>query len=364
VAQRVVALLVLAAAAAPGGAQGTARRLTTIAALHQYSGYYHLQNVLVHGEFVESGSQVVLRGGDRTIPVILNDTTTPAGIAEVRGQLFDVGRFDPGDPRVRAYAGAPEPERWPRPGEELILNVTAIAETAAAPQASLRAIALQPWRFDGQKVTVVGQFRGRNLFADLPSAPGKSRWDFVLRTADAALWVVDLRPRGRGFDLSVDARVDTGRWLQVSGVVTQDRGLVTIAGATVATTDAPELPPAGEETQAPPPPTEPGEVIFSTPTEGESNVPAGVTVRLQFSRGIDPASLTDRIRVTHAGTAAAEPAPAFTTSYDAGSRAVEIRFGAPFQPFRTVRIELIEGVRLFDGAPVLPWTLTFTVGGS
>jgi hypothetical protein len=356
-------VLLLAAAAAPTVAQSGARRLTTVAALNQYSGYYHLQNVVLHGEFVEAGSQVVLRGGDRSIPVIMNDVRAPQGVVEVRGQLFDIGRFGPDDPRVRTYPNAPPPDRWPRPGEELVLNVTGVAETDAAPQPSLRSIALQPWRFDGQKVTIVGQFRGRNLFADLPSAPGKSRWDFVLRTADAALWVIDLRPRGRGFDLSVDARVDTGRWLEVSGVVSEDRGLVTIAGATVATTDAPDLPPAGEEAQAPPPPVEPGEVIFSTPTEGESNVPGNVSVRLQFSRGIDPASLPDRVRVSYTGSAAGEQPPAFTATYDAGSRAVELRFAAPFQPFRNVRIEVVEGLRTFDGAPVQPWALTFTVGG-
>ena len=120
---------------------------------------------------------------------------------------------------VAAYDGARDPERWPRPGEELVLSVTAVAEAQLATSPSVRALALQPWRFEGQKVTVVGQFRGRNLFGDLPSAPGKSRYDFVLRSADAAVWVTDLRPRGRGFDLSVDARVDTGRWLQVSGTV-------------------------------------------------------------------------------------------------------------------------------------------------
>ena len=110
----------------------------------------------------------------------------------------------------------------------------------------MRALALQPWRFEGQNVTIVGEFRGRNLFGDQPSAPGKSRYDFVLRSADAAVWVTDLRPRGRGFDLSVEARVDTGRWLQVSGTVSQDRGLVAISGATVATAaTAPQEPAVG-----------------------------------------------------------------------------------------------------------------------
>jgi hypothetical protein len=245
--------------------------------------------------------------------------------------------------------------------------VTNVSPAQMAVSPSVRALALQPWRFDGQKITIVGQFRGRNLFGDLPSAPGKSRWDFVLRSADAAVWVTDLQPRGRGFVLSVDARVDTGRWLQVSGTVALTRGLTTIGGTTLTEAEAPEAaPPAEEEAAPPPPPAEPGEVIFSSPTEGEIDVPAGGRVRFQFSRGVDPASLTGRIRVAYVGGPAGADvlAPEFTFAYDAGPRAVEVRFTRPLEAFRTISIELLDGIRTFDGAQVRPWTLTFTVGGN
>lgn len=362
------------AVARQSGGGSPARRLTTVAALRQYPGYFHLQNVLLHGELVESGTQFILRGGDHDIAVMLNGAQSPSGLAEVRGQLFDVGRLEPGDPRVQNYDAAKDPERWPRPGEELVLNVTAVTDAQLATTASVRALALQPWRFDGQQVTVVGEFRGRNLFGDLPSAPGKSRWDFVLRLADSAVWITDLRPRGRGFDLSVDARVDTGRWIQVTGTVSQERGLVTLVGSTLTTATPPQMSaPAEDEPPAAAPPPEPGEVIFSSPTEGDVDIPLTSTVRVQFSRGIDPASLADRIRVGYVGGAptAVAGAPAadagapieFTFGYDAGTRAVEIRFTRPPDPFRTIRVELLEGIRTFDGAPIAPWMLTFAVGG-
>jgi Big-like domain-containing protein len=364
----VVALIALLAVVLSTGSafsQAAARRVTTIAALRQFPSYFHLQNVLVHGELVESGSRVLLRGGESEVPVILNDAKTTSGLMEVRGQLIDVGRLEPGDPRVRGYSEAPEPEHWPRPGEELVLNVTSVADTQLATMPSVRALALQPWRFEGQKVTITGEFRGRNLFGDLPNAPGKSRYDFVLRSADSAVWVTDIRPRGRGFDLSVEARVDTGRWLQISGTVSQERGLVAISGATlVAATPPQELP--TEEAAAPAPPPEPGEVVFSSPTEGEIDVPASGSVRIQFSRGLDAASLTDRIRVSYFGAAQQAAAPElleFTTSYDLATRAVEIRFMKPPERFRTIRVEVLEGVKTFDGAPIRAWTLTFSVGG-
>ena len=343
------------------------RRLATVASLHQYPGYYHLQNVLLHGEFVENGSRVVLRGGERDIAVLMNDQRTATGLVEVRGQLIDIGRLEPADPRLAAYDGAKDQERWPRPGEELVLSVTAVADAQLATSPSVRALALQPWRFEGQKVTVVGQFRGRNLFGDLPSAPGKSRYDFVLRSADAAVWITDLRPRGRGFDLSVDARVDTGRWLQVSGIVSLDRGLVAIAGSTVVTAPAPEAVPVEEEAAPPAAPRETAEVIFSSPTEGDIDIPPTSSVRIQFSRGLDPTSIAGQIRVSYVGATAPDAPPAsaleFQHSYDLGTRAIEIKFTRPMDRFRTVKVELLDGLRTFDGAPVTASTLTFSIGG-
>ena len=359
-------LLVLAA---PGHAtsQGAVRRLATVESLHQYPGYFHLQNVLLHGEFVESGARAVLRGGERDIAVLLNGATTASGIVEVRGHLLAVGRLEPGDPRLTDYDGARDSERWPQPGEDLVLVVTGVTEAQLATTPSVRSLALQPWRFEGQKVTVVGQFRGRNLFGDLPSAPGKSRYDFVLRSADAAVWVTDLRPLGRGFDLSVDARVDTGRWLQVTGTVFQGRGLVTIVGSAVAAAQASEPPPAEEEAPLPAAPLEPAEVVFSSPYEGEIDVPVSTSVRIQFSRGLDPATIAGQFRVSYVGAAPqAAPQPVsmeFQHTYDAGTRAIEITFTQPLDRFRTVRVELLEGLKAFDDAPVKPWALTFAAGG-
>src|SRR5262249_56195327 len=59
----------------------------------------------------------------------------------------------------------------------------------------------------------------------------KSRYDFVLRAADAAIWVINMRPRmkdanGKELELGLDARIDTGRWLSVRGTVQQGRGLL------------------------------------------------------------------------------------------------------------------------------------------
>ena len=362
----VVLLAVCAAGTSAEARQGAAgRRLTTLDALRQFPGYFHLQNVLLRGEFAEDGTQVTFRAADQEMRVMLGEgVSTASGPVEVRGHLIDVGRLEPTDPRLGKYPGARDTERWPKPGEELILNVTNVSAAQPATTATVRALALEPWRYEGQTVTLVGQFRGRNLMGDLPAAPAKSRYDFVLRSADGAVWVTNLRPRGRGFELSVDARVDTGRWVQVTGTVARQRGLVTIEGTTFAAAEPPAVTPAAEEEPSSPPvPVLPLEVVFSSPTADETEVPATTVIRIQFSRGVDPASIAGQIRLSYLGADPMAMPIEFAHTYDAANRAIQIRLAQPLERFRTVRVELLEGLKAFDGAPFKPWTLTFSVGG-
>ena len=357
-------LLLVAGGAVDARQGGAMRRLATVDAARQFPGYYHLQNVLLRGQFAEAGGRIMFRGADQEIRVVLNDgVTAMSGDVEIRAQLIDVGRLEPSDPRVSRVAGERDAERWPKPGEELVLSVTSVAAAQPATTATSRALALEPWKFEGQRVTLVGQFSGRNLLGDQPAAPAKGRYDFVLRSADAAIWVTGLRPRTRGVELSVDARVDTGRWVQVTGTVMRERGLVMIEGTTFAETSAPQAATAAaEEPAAPAVPAMPLEVVFSSPTPDETDVPGTSSVRVQFSRGVNPASIEGQIRVTYLGADPNAPPLAFQHSYDAANRAIEIKFTQPLESFRTVRVELLEGLKSFDGAPLTPWTLTFSVG--
>ena len=45
--------------------------------------------------------------------------------------------------------------------------------------------------------------------------------------------------------------------------------------------------------------------------------------------------------------------------YNAGVRALELKFAEPLKPDSTIRIELLDGIESLDGALVLPWSLTF-----
>lgn len=347
----------------PLRSQPAPRRLTTVDAVKLFPGFFHLQNVLLRGEFVERNAQLVFSSEALDLP-LLNPEQATKGPVEVRAQVIDVGRLEREDARLRSYAERRGNREWPKPGMEVILNVTAVAEAQVVLTPTVRSVALEPWKYEGRQVTLTGNFRGRNLFGDLPEAPGKGRYDFVIGAAEGAVWVVGMRPRGKGFDFDVDRRIDSNRWLQVSGVVSRARGLVLVTAAEMALAKEPELPAPAPETSTPALPPQPIQVVFSQPTQEETDVPRNVVVRLQFSRGLREASIPGQVRVTYA-EGASPPTPIdFKLAYDAGLRALQITFARPLEPLRKVNVEILGGLTAFDGAPVTPWSLTFTVAAN
>ena len=104
----------------------------------------------------------------------------------------------------------------------------------------------------------------------------------------------------------------------------------------------------------------PPEVVFSTPTEGETDVEPAAHIRVQFSRDLKADTVRGQVAVSYVGVS--QPAPQFTTTYDGGRRMLEIKFAAPLEPFRTVLVTLGNGITASDGQPLSPWKLTFSVG--
>lgn len=361
-------LLLIAMSATAPATQTLVRRATTIDALRAYPGFFHMQPVVLVGELRREGERLMLVT-DVGVLTVVSREPLGEGVMEVRGFVYDIGRLGQDDPRLntldlRGDIERQYGDRWPRPGEELILQATSAVPPAASPNLAappLRAVALTPERFIGQRISIVGQFRGRNLFGDLPAGPGVDRWDFVVRTTDAAIWVTGQRPRGRDFDLDVARRMDTGRWLRVTGTVAAARGLVWIEATAVAAAEDPGEAVVEVEVEAPPPP--PLEVIFTSPREGELTVAPDARLRLQFSRDLAPDSIAGQLRVGYVQPGGAPEPIAFTVEYNAASRGIEIVPAAPLAPFRTVVVEVLEGLTAFDGTSVTPFTLRFDTGG-
>ena len=350
------------------------RRATTIAAIRAYPGFYHQQTVLVIGDVKGLDQRATIGTEEGAITLIAREVPREGRI-EARGLLLDLGRMSQDDPRLIPFnllerTRAAYQDRWPKPGEELVLMLGGTAAPPAAVNAAtppLRTLAMEPARFEGQKVRIIGQFRGRNLFGELPEAPAKGKYEFVLRSADAAVWVIGVQPKGKGFNFDPNKRIDTGRWVSVQGTARTARGLTWLEGTSI------DLAPAPEDTtevaiDLPAPP--PVEILFTAPAEGEADVRLTERIRMQLSRDLDPATLKDRVRITYSPADSRErgeaqpPSVALTTSYTKENRALEIRPNEPLERFRLVKLEILEGVKGTDGGPIRPFTLTFTTGGS
>lgn len=361
-------MLAAVALLAPLGAQAPARIATTAGALVASPFFFHGKQVVVRQPLSQTDPPQ-LAGTARPVFVFWRERPTRSD-GEIRGEFWDIGRFEEGDPRLAGHDFRPILEvasrgQWP-PRERVFVILGATMLESPLPQApTLRAIALAPDAFEGRRVTLVGRFRGRNLYGDLPTALGKSKWDFVLQSADAAVWVSDLRPRGKGFELDPGARVDTGRWVQVTGTVKREAETVWIEGESVALSDAPEETPieiARPVVPKEPPPT----VIFSAPVQEDIEFDRTAPVRLQFSRDMDGDTFRNAVRVSYVnpgGQGATPPPPELAITYLPGRRALEIAFKEPLLRYQMVRVELLEGITAVDGQPLEPWVLTFTTGG-
>ncbi len=302
-------------------------------------------------------------------PVFIFWREPPAGSeGEVRGEFWDLGRMLEGDERFATYDFRPVVDaasngRWPGRDQVFVLLGATLVPGPPPAAASIRAIAMDPVRFDGQRVTLTGRFRGRNLFGDVPQGVSKSKWDFVLQSADAAVWISGLRPKGKDFDLDPGARVDTGRWLQVTGTVRREPGALWIDAASVQLATEPAD--AGVQVAAPAPTPEPRPVvIFSAPLADDTDFPVAGRIRIQFSRDMKAASLEKRVRIHYAGPSPPPgPPPSPTAVYNDGTRSLEIRFKEPLAPFQTVVVQLDDGIEAIDGQPLKAWSLRFTTGG-
>ena len=352
--------------------QPAARKATTVPALLAYPVFFHGERVAVRAESWADQESTWLIAGDAKVLTLGQPVPGPGDRVEVRATFWDVGRLNLDDPRLAGFnlgdlSEALLRKPWPSVGELPVLIVESTLPATRLPAASVRILALEPEAYEGERVTVTGRFRGRNLYGDLPDAPGLGRWEFVLQSPDGAIWVTGIRPRGRNFDLDVTARADTGRRLEVTGVIHVTRDLVRLEGTDVELAGPPAAA-APTAAEAAPRTALPPEVIFSAPTQDDVGIAPDTLVRIQFSRDLDPESFEDQVRIRYHGKETLErgafppPPIEFDVEYLKRNRVLEIHFTEPLERFRTVEVELLDGITATDGAVLPPWTLTFALG--
>jgi len=370
-----VIFIVTACLSSTSASSQTIRRSASIDALQQHRIFFHREEVVLITDVITEGVLTWLISDDDASQVLALDIPPlPTGSRErleIVGTFYDVGRLNEDDPRL---SGLPISQisqellrkRWPGVGELPIIVANSTRPALEPDVTTLRNIVLEPQRYINKGVTVTGRFRGRNLYGDLPEAPEASRWDFVLHSVDASVWVVGKEPKGDGFELDIMARVDTGKWLEVTGDVVVEDGMVLIEAGTLtlsrALTDRSSPSTSSDRPSLPPP-----EVIFSAPLADDIDVPEDSTVRIQFSRDMDDTSFDEHVDVRYAGPISqelnADATITFELSYRKRNRVLEIRFDQELERYQNIHVELTNGITASDGSPLSPWMLSFFVGG-
>ena len=212
-------------------------------------------------------------------------------------------------------------------------------------------------RYDGKMVTVRGQFRGENLFGDMPSASRRRSSDWVLKDDVYAVWVTGKKTKGPGWSLDPSLRRDSGKWLQVTGRVLVGERAVTIEATDVVLSKAPSAHPQARAQAPPPPPPRPKKppvVVFSMPLDGEREVPPDTVFQVQFSKDMEEPSFKDRVVFRYAGRV--QPGDnsldAMRVTYDGGLRTLRVDPGDMLRPGRVVELLLLPGIVDLDGLPL------------
>jgi hypothetical protein len=108
---------------------------------------------------------------------------------------------------------------------------------------TLESLVFNPGPLVNRKVRVLGQFRGRNLYGDLPAKTERTPLDWVIKDGAYAVWVVGKSPKGSGWSLDVTLKSDTGRWLEVTGKPETIDGVIYLRAQGVRLAKGPTSPP-------------------------------------------------------------------------------------------------------------------------
>jgi len=256
----------------------------------------------------------------------------------------------------------PDKTHWPH----VSITIWAITDMTPPPgtqrkreykTTTLEDLVMNPGERDGQTLRVIGQFRGRNLYGDLPVRSQRTSVDWVIKDDAFAVWVSGKRPKGSGWQLDAGLKRDTGRWIEVVGRVETRNGITYLRAVQVALA-SPPTPTA--KADAPPPPPErpkvPPVVVFALPLDGEDEVATDSRFVVQFSKDMDDSTFSGRVMLRYVGPVLPgdRAFDGVTLSYDAGRRALTVDPRDVLRPGRSVELLLLPGILDTDGMPLTP----------
>jgi hypothetical protein len=240
------------------------------------------------------------------------------------------------------YTGPPEPG----PKGEL-----------KAAEVTLEKLVATPGKRDGQTIRVVGKFRGRNLYGDLPIRTQRTTADWVIKDDLYAVWVTGRKPKGAGWELDAGLKRDTGKWIEVIGKPETLRGVTYIKAIRVSLTSPPKA--SAEVAPAPPPPEKPRKppvVVFALPLDGDGEVAPDSRFVVQFSKDMDETTFAGHVLLRYTGPVLPgdRAFDGLKLTYDRGRRALTVDPGDILRPRRQLELILLPGIADIDGLKLVP----------
>ena len=227
------------------------------------SDAYQRTHVLTEGEVspFQAGQYWTLRQGGSTVLIIPGREFDAGELDQVVGKRTEV-RGIVRLIRKKEYVGMPPtdldlvedpilpplpPPRFDQGWPRISITVFAIRdrtnpENARKPEIAgglSRQILDEPSAYSGKTTKILGQFRGRNLFGDLPASSARGKDDWVLKDGDTAIWVMGKAPRGDGWKLDLEYKGDSKNWLEVEGKPEVVNGVVYLKASRVLPAKAP-----------------------------------------------------------------------------------------------------------------------------
>jgi Big-like domain-containing protein len=267
---------------------------------------------------------------------------------EITGVFLEAGQTQAGAPAygVQFWAFTGPPEKEPK-GEIKSLEV------------SLEKLVTNPGKRDGQMVRVVGKFRGRNLYGDLPVSTQRTTADWVIKNDLYAVWVTGHKAKGAGWELDSGLKRDTGKWIEVIGKPETVRGVTYIKAIRVSLTTPPT---ATADVKPPPPPPEkprkPPVVVFALPLDGDGEVAPDSRFVVQFSKDMDENTFAGHVILRYTGPVLPGDRgfDGVKLTYDRGRRALTVDPGDLLRPRRQIELILLPGIIDIDGLTLVPRT--------
>ena len=302
---------------------------------------YQIRGSLTHGGVMLIPVGEVAANWDSEVHTLMGRDVEFTGVFRVASTQGSVSPLSPDSSpyfiQFWGYVGPPDP---------------ADKSALKAAEVTLESLVSHPGAKDGSTVRVVGKFRGRNLFGDLPARSQRTSSDWVIKDDLFAVWITGKKPKGSGWELDASLKRDTSKWIEVVGRP-ETRSGVTYIRALQVILSAPPTPTA--DVQAPPPPPPKPRVspivVFALPLDGDRDVPSDSRFVVQFNKDMDEKTFEGRVQLRYSGP----PRPGDRTfdgirlSYDGGLRALTVDPGDLLRSGRQLELVLLPGIADIEG---------------